>query len=703
MFRFLGFGILFLFSLNVKSQHHCSFDELHNQDIANNPQLLAEERRIEADFEQFYQSWLSKQRADKTTLPSRYIIPVVVHVIHNNGNEKIGEPQIKSQIDALNRDFRKQPGTRGFGSGKDAQIEFALATKDPSGNPHSGINYIQSTLTNHKQADEVQLKSLVTWDQTKYLNIWTVASIDNNVLGYSRMPTTASNPNDGVVIRSGCFGTTGALIWNNRNGRTATHEIGHYLGLKHTFDPNSGCGNTTNYNCATHADGFCDTPPTLEANFGNPQRLNSCDNDNPDLPDQTRNYMDYVDDAYMDLFTERQVAKMTYTFESGIFPNRRDLFTEANQQATGVGSYGVCTAFFWSNNQYTCENAPVTFEDASLGYPSTWEWTFPGGNPATSNDRNPVVTYSTAGAYSVSLRVSNSAGASTTVSRNNFITVSGAALIPPFQETFSSSLPTGWVILNPDAASTESSKAVSWISTEGACIKFPGYSNPNYNQLEPLISPPIDMTGTQNPILQFKYAYVPYFDQVPNPTQFNDTLIIYGAGECGATLVELYKKGGSNLSSFATNPISTEFKNTTPTQWKEDSVSLKSLTNQGNLRIIFAVKNGFGNNLYLDNIQIKEGEVSFLERNLTAGSIKLYPNPLTSQTNLYLDIQKNTTFQWKVSDVAGKTVLAAKNSILLQPGKHTIQIPELLDLQQGIFLLQVSLSGETATIKINLE
>ena len=703
MARWLFLGTFVLITLNIRAQFRCGFDEIYNREITANPQLLAEEKNLEDNFEQFYAEWLQKKRSEKTSLASRYIIPIVVHVIHNNGTEKISATQVQSQIDALNRDYRKQPGTRGFGSGKDAQIEFALATKDPSGNTHTGINYIQSTLTNHKQSEESQLKSLITWDQSKYLNIWIVASIDNNVLGYARMPTTSTNANDGVVIRSGCFGTTGSLLWTNRNGRTATHEIGHYLGLKHTFDAGVGCGNITNYNCVTHADGFCDTPPTLEANYGNPQRQNSCDNDTPDLPDQTRNYMDYVDDAYMDMFTEKQTGKMTYVLESGVFPYRRDLFTEANHQATGIGAYGPCAAFFWSNNQSTCTYAPINFEDASLGSPSSWEWTFPGGDPATSSVQNPVVTYSAPGTYSVSLRVSNATGISTTVTRNNFITVSESVLVPPIAETFSAALPAGWIIQNPDAASTESSKAATWTSTEGACIKFPGYTNPNYHQLESVSTPAMDLTATQSPMLYFRYAYAPYSDQVPLQTQFNDTLVIYAATDCGANLTELYRKGGSELSSFTTNPLSTELKNTTPAQWKEDSISLQAFNSSGNAKVIFAFKNGFGNNLYLDDVRIQESAVSYLPKTVSAGTVRLYPNPVTQQTKLHLTLQKSASFNWCILDLSGKLLTTSENSTVLPAGEHTLPFPNVSGLPQGLYLYRFSLAGESATIKVNLE
>ncbi len=231
-------------------------------------------------------------------------IPVVVHVISNTaGTGNLADTTVQSQITVLNEDFRAIAGTPGA-PGYDTKIEFFLATRDPAGNPTTGIlRHTNNTWFN----DSGNYWNSIAWDTTRYMNIYSNSAGGGGVLGYvPDLPQggSALNTNaDRVVILYTAFGdpAIGGAPYNR--GRTCTHEVGHYLGLYHTFQ--SGCGNAS---CYTTGDRICDTAAEQTARFGCPTTATSCGSADP-----VRNYMDYTDDTCMTNFTAEQAARMRCT------------------------------------------------------------------------------------------------------------------------------------------------------------------------------------------------------------------------------------------------------------------------------------------------------------------------------------------------------------------------------------------------------
>jgi len=237
-------------------------------------------------------------------------IPVVVHVVHRTDEENISDAQVKSQIDALNRDYRaKNSDLRGVPAtwkslAIDSKIQFALASKDPKGKKTSGITRTATNGASFSVNNEV--KSSKTggtdpWPTDRYLNFW-VCNLGEGLLGYAQFPEGPSAL-DGVVILYRAFGTTGVVKAPYDKGRTATHEVGHFLGLRHIWGDMNDC---------TGNDFVPDTPRAREANFGKPKFPHITCNNGPN-GDMFMNYMDYVDDAAMFMFTTGQVARMNAT------------------------------------------------------------------------------------------------------------------------------------------------------------------------------------------------------------------------------------------------------------------------------------------------------------------------------------------------------------------------------------------------------
>jgi hypothetical protein len=231
-----------------------------------------------------------------------------VHVVSHTAAQNISDAQIRSQIDVLNRDYRKRNGDITKIPGvfaplaADTLIEFALADKDPSGNPTTGITRKNTTATSFSDDDKVKHASsggADAWPSDKYLNIW-VCPLGGGLLGYAQFPGGPA-ATDGVVILHSAFGTTGTATAPFNLGRSATHEVGHWLNLRHIWgDDGGGCNGD---------DFITDTPNQADHNFGKPAFPHVTCSNGPN-GDMFMNYMDYTDDDSMFMFTAGQMQRM---------------------------------------------------------------------------------------------------------------------------------------------------------------------------------------------------------------------------------------------------------------------------------------------------------------------------------------------------------------------------------------------------------
>jgi hypothetical protein len=237
-------------------------------------------------------------------------IQVVVHVVHHEKRENISDAQVKSQIRVLNKDYRAKNTDKSKvpavwkSLATDAKIEFALATKDPRGNPTTGITRTATTEADFKPDDSVKSKKtggVDPWPTDRYLNIW-VCKLSDPLLGYAQFPGGPAKT-DGVVILHSAFGTSGTATAPFNKGRTATHEVGHFLNLRHIWGDRNDCSGN---------DFVSDTPAARESNAGKPSFPHVTCGNGPN-GDMFMNYMDYTDDEAMFMFTSGQVARMNAT------------------------------------------------------------------------------------------------------------------------------------------------------------------------------------------------------------------------------------------------------------------------------------------------------------------------------------------------------------------------------------------------------
>lgn len=299
-------GICLLVATITFAQKECAFSEYINQQKSLDPSLANKINEVE----NFVRKQKIAAKENGQQAPSIITVPVVVHVLYKNAAQNISDAQIQSQIDALNRDFRRRNSDtvntpdRFKPFAADIQIQFELASADPKGRATTGIVRKATNISRWVIDDKIKFSSQGgddAWDSRYYLNFW-VADLAN-LLGYSSLPGAAAEK-DGVVINYKAFGTTSVDAPYNL-GRTGTHEVGHWLGLKHPWG-DSYCG-----------DDFVDDTP-VQGNFtsGCPTTFRSSCN-NGEWGDMYMNYMDFTNDACMNLFTAGQKQRMLSLFKQG--------------------------------------------------------------------------------------------------------------------------------------------------------------------------------------------------------------------------------------------------------------------------------------------------------------------------------------------------------------------------------------------------
>lgn len=339
-----------LLVLSLYAQHRCGTEEYMRLLMQRDPSIAFRRAAIEAQTQAYIEEL---QRFPSFRTENVITIPVVVHVVYRTASENITDDQVRSQITVLNEDFRRQNADRVntpsmfAGVAADAEIQFCLATRDPEGNPTSGITRTQTNRTSFSlYTDDVKFSSRGgkdAWPTDQYLNIW-VCRLEGGVLGYAQLPGAPAET-DGIVIDYRYFGRGGSAQAPFNRGRTTTHEVGHWLNLHHIWG-NARCGD----------DYVNDTPLHEEANYGCPsfpKPAPVCGNNRSEM---FMNYMDYTDDACMNLFTVGQKNRMRAVLSQNGY--RRGLLS-----SPGCLSPGSCAGMV------TLTAPSGSFSDGSGNYP----------------------------------------------------------------------------------------------------------------------------------------------------------------------------------------------------------------------------------------------------------------------------------------------------------------------------------------------
>ncbi len=668
-------GIL-LFSITAHSQNNfCGTTQKEREAHEKDPSIYIEEAKLK----QFVQDWIASNKDDLRGNPD-YIIPVVFHVVHDYGSENITDAQVRDAVRILNEDYQKMNAdtTDIISSFKSiaasAKIEFRLANKTATGQCTNGIDHIHS-LSTYAGGDNSKPDD---WNRAMYLNVWTIrqfsADVGIGVVAYAYLPSSAASaasaPYDGVIILSSFVGSTGT--GNYGNARTLTHEIGHMFGLLHPWGP------TNNPGVSCGDDDVNDTPETQGWTYCN---LNGsvC---NPPVIENVQNYMDYSFCSRM--FTAGQVDLMNGTLNYSA-ASRNNLWTTANLSATGTSDTiePLCAPKpdFYSNYKMSCTGSDITFHDVSWGGAgSSRSWIFQDGVPGTSTDKDPLVSFSLPGWKTVTLTVINSVG-TITETRNNSVYISDNSVSQypvSYWESFNdqSDFSNNWIVQNPEG----NSSVWSW-SSNGGSAELNNYSN-MAGDIDNLISPSFDLSTGGPLYLNFLYTCATH---THTTDEVNDALNIYSTVNCGQNWFLRASIKASDLANAGY--VSGAYSPSGNSPWAGKSILLTSSLYQPNVRFRFEYKtNGYGNNIYLDDVQVQNNPVGVNDPDAISFALNVYPNPISENSVAVLNQRISGNMNVYIIDVAGR-IIKTLNSGWLGEGEHRFDVKKSDLTAAGMYYL----------------
>jgi hypothetical protein len=676
-------------------------------------------------YNQMIDQYLANQAISKTAVVT-VTIPVVVHVVYQNATENISNAQAISQVQVLNDDFAKlnadaikvtQPTFSTVASG--AQIRFCLAQRDPLGNATTGVVHYSTTVSTFGTNDNVKNSATggaTAWDVTKYVNIW-VCDMGTSLLGYGEFPTGSLSNTWGLVLNYRYTGSGGSAQAPFNLGRTGTHEFGHCFNLFHIWgDDNGACSGS---------DQCADTPNQANASGGTfPQgsiQTDACATASPGY--MWMNYMDYTDDNAMYMFTAGQVARMEAVVNTAPW----NILASSNGcspvTALDASILNIISPVNGSSNcnnsvtpKITLNNAGSTaITSATILYrmdalaTQTLNWT--GSLASATSTVLTLNTYSglSNAAHTFSATVINPNGTADANSANNSLTSTftvisapaGAAL--PFVERFDGVTfpPTGWVETNTNVLDA----AYSWtrlanttgipvVPTTTACAKMDNFAGniDIVGQKDALRTPAISLSGANSSVrVVFDRSHRRYSN-----TDI-DSLNIYISTDCGGTWTRLYTKGGTQLATV-TGTLTTAYTPTSNAQWARDSVSLSAYVGQPSVYLKFESRSGWGNNLYLDNINVSNlttAGIESIEQSLPV--LDVFPNPNAGVFSVNIsNVNKDANVTINVLNAMGQVMSSPLNFKGSANGVHSVNLSHL---SNGVYFITIQSDSDKLVTK----
>lgn len=705
-------------SVSLFAQERCGSVQ-YFKSLYSNPVL----RKVE------FEKWLGQQTpqhkigraARQQAAP--YQVPVVVHIIHNGEpigtGANISDEQVMSQIRVLNEDFNRQnsDATNTPQEFRDEagslDIEFVLAKSDPDGLATNGIVRLNGGRSSWSMNDNYTLKATSYWPAEQYLNIW-VCNLTDTFVGFAQFPesdlqghenSSTNRLTDGVVIWHKAFGSSDDGPFNLdpafNKGRTATHEMGHFLGLHHIWGDDSDC-NGTDYVTDTPNQGpntnGCATHPKI---------------DNCGQVIMFMNFLDYSDDDCMNMFTNGQIDRMITVIENS--PRRNSLLLSPGLQepAPLPNDLGIREIVFpdasvcsnvitpvievrnYGNNIIT--SARIRFIlDGTVQESADFSLAL---DPLESTQLSFTTLIIPSGNHSITFQVlstnSGTDGGSYNDEKTSTVIVPAFANAP-FSEDFTT-LPAGWIIHNPDGQITWQLVDAPADNANNKALKLDYFNyDDKVGEIDMFLSPVIDLSSAAAATLSFEVAHARF-------QLSNDRLKVIVMTDCEdmtqGTVV--YSKAGDSLKTAPST--TTPFTPSGPNQWRKELINLSAFSGAAKVQIAFVGINDWGNNIYLDDVALHtEQTTDVAVLRLVTPSLVTCEDQVTPRLlirNTGSETLQDVDLTYSVND--GAQVVIALNDLNLAFGSDTeISLPSL-ELPGTTNTLYVGLSNPNGSPDFN--
>lgn len=596
-----------------------------------------------AQWEKALQSKMAERKRNRTqgTEETVYVVPVIVHVIHNG--EPVGEganisaEQVYSQIEVINEDFRalnedlSDTRSQYVVLAGDTKVTFAPALEDPDGNllEEPGIQrYNGGRASWDISSFDNEAKPATQFDPYRYANFWT-ASLSGGLLGYAQFPLDpvvpgipSGNPDteisDGVVMGYQYFGSIDKVNTPQLQdgapfnlGRTATHEVGHWLGLFHIW----GDGD-----CSAD-DQVADTPNQGSPSSGCPDPSTSTCGE----LDMWENFMDYSNDDCMSLFTQGQVDRMRTVLE---LDDMRQQLMNSNVPVLGNNTFN-------SSATQACVNTEIEFRATLAPDFNIVSWEFEGGTPNTSTDTQVSVSYSNVGVYDVKLTVRGGDNDTTiVVNRPNYIRILDLenSQVGPVASGFEEGLPATW-----------ESAPGGWVASNvglnsGGSMTIDHFNN-EFGEVQELFLPIVDLrNATDGATFRFDLAY-------PEGNNSTDDLAVGYIDPCSGSYTELWRATGSELSTAPATDV--QFVPSSSDDWAAVTIRVLDVSTIDYAQFVFKSTGNNGNAIYIDNVELAEAKGAVPSFNLLPGNIVCPGFPVSFQnTTTFFGNPSGISWNW---------------------------------------------------------
>ena len=620
------------------AQRICGTTEYQQMLEQQDPSIINRREEIEQFTRDFIVSNPQGERALVT-------IPVVVHVVYNTTAENISDAQIQSQITVLNQDFRRLNADAAntpsafAGLAGDANIQFCLASVDPNGNATNGILRVPTSSTSFGTNNTVKSSTSGgsnPWNTGKYLNLW-VCDISGSILGYAQFPGGSAST-DGVVCDYQYFGTNGTATAPFNKGRTATHEVGHWLNLYHIWgDDGTGC---------TGSDLVTDTPNAGGPNYGCPAFPTVTCSNGPN-GDMFMNYMDYTDDACMYMFSNGQIARMQALFATG--GSRNGLLTSNGCGTPTPVLCGAITGLTSASITQTGATISWAAVTGATGYvlqyklASSTVWTTV--NVATTSF---AITGLTAGtAYNAQVQSVCSAG-NGSFSAINFTTTSATTSCTDTYESNNSSSAAKTIPVNTNIT------ARIGTSTDKDWFRFNNTSTARNIR--------IDLTNL--------------------PADYD---------------VRLYNPSGTQVAisqNSATTSEAIVFNTTITGTWR---IQVYGYQGAFNSTLCYTLRASISASNFREGEETPVAELNSTPSESDVVIANVFPNPTNGKLNVILEASDSQNAQLRICDITGRTVL--QHNATCTSGSNTF-ILDMESLPNGYYLLVIDNGNASSTMRV---